>query len=175
MWLPTARPKRTADHTAAWFSTGNVPGRPRQTGSVAEFGSAPNAADDHEKILDLVASWECTSNPITTSYLLFPGPWEGPAPPAMGSRELSSRSPDAIRLSPGPWEGPAPPAMGSREPSSRSPDAIRLSLMCHLPGDRGAGACASRCGLRRRRPRETRDPRAEAPPSSAGRSADPPW
>ena len=51
------------------FSTGSVPGRPRQTGSVCVLGSAPNAADDHEKIFDCVASCACTSRPMTTSYL----------------------------------------------------------------------------------------------------------
>jgi hypothetical protein len=54
---PAAIPNRTADSTAERFRTGSVPGIPRQTGSVAEFGSAPNAADDQEKIFDRVASW----------------------------------------------------------------------------------------------------------------------
>ena len=65
--LPTASPRRTAASTTARFSTGSAPGRPRQTGSVCVFGSAPNAADDQEKIFDFVASCTCTSRPITIS------------------------------------------------------------------------------------------------------------
>ena len=49
------------------LATGSVPGRPRLTGSVAVFGSAPKVVGDHEKIFDCVASWVCTSSPITVS------------------------------------------------------------------------------------------------------------
>jgi len=64
---PTASPSRTAISTAARFSTGKVPGSARHTGSVEALGSAPNAALDHEKIFDRVASCTCTSSPITAS------------------------------------------------------------------------------------------------------------
>src|SRR6185295_10132388 len=72
MWHPAARPRRTAASTAARFSTGNVPGIPRHTGSVEVLGSAPNAADDHEKIFDRVERWVWISRPMTTSYLPAP-------------------------------------------------------------------------------------------------------
>ncbi len=65
---PTASPNRIAMSTAVWFSTGNTPGIPRQIGSVAAFGSAPNVADDHEKIFDRAESWQWTSRPMTGSY-----------------------------------------------------------------------------------------------------------
>ena len=67
MVQPEASPSRTAESTAARFRTGSVPGIPRQTGSVAVLGSAPNAADDQEKIFECVASWTWHSSPITTS------------------------------------------------------------------------------------------------------------
>ena len=68
MCPPTASPKRTAICTTARFSTGSVPGSPSTTGSVCSLGSAPNAADEPEKIFDRVASWTCTSRPMTASY-----------------------------------------------------------------------------------------------------------
>src|SRR5258708_10639620 len=50
-------------------STGSVPGSPRQIGQVSLFGASPNRVEHAQKILELVRSWTCTSNPITGSYL----------------------------------------------------------------------------------------------------------
>jgi hypothetical protein len=72
MCEPTASPRRTAICTAARLSTGSAPGMPRQTGSVAALGWAPNAAGDQEKIFVRVASCTCASSPITASQLMTP-------------------------------------------------------------------------------------------------------
>src|SRR3954465_10695870 len=58
----------TANSTAARFSTGSGPGRPRHTGQTFVFGGAPNFVEQPQKILLAVSSWTCTSSPITGSY-----------------------------------------------------------------------------------------------------------
>src|SRR5580658_3549432 len=64
-----------ASSTAARFSTGRAPGKPRQTGKTLLFGCAPKLVGQAQKILVAVASWTCTSRPITGSYLAIrPGP-----------------------------------------------------------------------------------------------------
>src|SRR5665213_4564027 len=64
-----ARPNFTAIPTVAWFSTGRTPGYPSSTRFACEFGGAPYAVGDAEKIFDLVASWACTSSPMTVSQV----------------------------------------------------------------------------------------------------------
>ena len=66
-WAPMARPKRMARSTAPRFITGSVPGKARSTAQACVLGSAPNAVEAREKILDEVVSWVWVSNPITTS------------------------------------------------------------------------------------------------------------
>src|SRR5271165_4615674 len=58
-----------ASSTAAAFSTGSAPGSPRQTGQTLLLGCAPKLVGQPQKILVAVASWTCTSSPITGSYL----------------------------------------------------------------------------------------------------------
>src|SRR5512137_941128 len=70
MVAPIARPNWIARATAPRFSTGSVPGRARSIALACEFGSAPNAVDEPEKILLAVVSWACVSSPITTSHCI---------------------------------------------------------------------------------------------------------
>src|ERR1035441_9269917 len=58
-----------ASSTAAPLSTGSAPGRPRQTGQTLLFGCAPKLVGQPQKIFVAVASWTCTSRPMTGSYL----------------------------------------------------------------------------------------------------------
>src|SRR6266852_5464874 len=60
---------RMAISTARLLRTGNVPGRPRQTGHTLEFGGSPKRVEQPQKIFVLVASWTWTSRPMTGSYL----------------------------------------------------------------------------------------------------------
>src|ERR1700733_5339114 len=62
-----ARPNFTAIATAAWFSTGSTPGYPRSTRFACEFGGAPYAVAEPEKIFDCVDSWAWISSPMTVS------------------------------------------------------------------------------------------------------------
>ena len=55
---------------AARLATGSEPGRPRQTGQTAAFGSAPKPAGQPQNILVTVPSSTCVSSPITGSYLV---------------------------------------------------------------------------------------------------------
>src|SRR5258708_19975631 len=55
---------------AALLITGSEPGRPRQTGQVCEFGSAPKTVGQPQNIFDAVASSTWVSSPITGSYLV---------------------------------------------------------------------------------------------------------
>ena len=52
---------------AARLTTGSEPGRPRQTGQTAEFGSAPNSTGLPQNIFVTVPSSTWTSRPITGS------------------------------------------------------------------------------------------------------------
>jgi hypothetical protein len=63
----SASPIRMADSIALPFTTGNEPGRPRQTGQVCVFGSAPKALTQPQNILDAVFSSTWTSRPSTGS------------------------------------------------------------------------------------------------------------
>ena len=63
----SARPIRIVDSIACSFATGSAPGRPRQTGQVCVFGSAPNTVEQPQNIFDAVPSSTCVSSPITGS------------------------------------------------------------------------------------------------------------
>ena len=52
---------------AVRLATGSEPGRPRQTGQTAEFGSAPNAVGQPQNIFVTVPSSTWVSRPITGS------------------------------------------------------------------------------------------------------------
>jgi hypothetical protein len=58
---------RITDSTALPFNTGSEPGRPRQTGQVCVFGSAPNSVEQPQNIFETVFSSTCTSRPIAGS------------------------------------------------------------------------------------------------------------
>src|ERR1700674_4892478 len=55
--------------TARLCSTGNAPGKPRQTGQVFEFGGSPKRVEQAQKALVNVFSCTWTSSPITGSYI----------------------------------------------------------------------------------------------------------
>src|SRR6202163_5132037 len=55
--------------TARRFTTGKVPGSPRQTGHTLLLGGSPNRFAHPQKILLFVSSCACTSSPMTGSYL----------------------------------------------------------------------------------------------------------
>src|SRR5689334_4848077 len=57
-----------ASSTAPRLRTGSAPGNPRQTGQTLVLGGAPKLVGQPQKILVRVASWTCTSRPITGSY-----------------------------------------------------------------------------------------------------------
>ena len=57
-----------ASSTAARLSTGSEPGRPRQTGQMLVFGSAPKLLRQPQNSLVTVRSSACTSRPITVSH-----------------------------------------------------------------------------------------------------------
>src|SRR5690348_1242031 len=57
-----------ASSTACRLRTGRAPGSPRQTGHTFVLGGAPKLVGQPQKILVRVASWTCTSRPITGSY-----------------------------------------------------------------------------------------------------------
>ncbi len=54
---------------AARLATGSEPGRPRQTGQTAAFGSAPKETGQPQNIFVTVPSSTCVSSPMTGSYL----------------------------------------------------------------------------------------------------------
>ena len=58
---------RTVDSIAFSLTTGSAPGRPRQTGQVWVFGSAPNAVAQPQNILLAVPSSTWVSRPMTGS------------------------------------------------------------------------------------------------------------
>src|SRR4029077_19948808 len=64
---PRAIAARAASSTARRLSTGSAPGRPRQTGHSAVFGSAPNRVEQPQKILVAVSSCAWISSPMTGS------------------------------------------------------------------------------------------------------------
>ena len=61
-----ARAARRARSKARRFMTGRVPGRPMQTGQVAELGGRPNCVEQPQNSLVFVSSWTWTSRPMTT-------------------------------------------------------------------------------------------------------------
>src|SRR5215831_17107911 len=67
MSQPSASAATVASSTARLFRTGRAPGRPRQTGQRAVFGSAPNRVEHPQKILVAVSSCAWISRPITGS------------------------------------------------------------------------------------------------------------
>src|SRR5512140_169464 len=67
-WQFKASAAMIAISTAWRLRTGRAPGRPRQTGQTLVFGGAPKLVGQPQKILVRVASWTCTSRPITGSY-----------------------------------------------------------------------------------------------------------
>ena len=58
---------------ASRFRTGSVPGKPRQTGQVAEFGGAPTVTGESQNIFERVFSWAWTSSPMTGKTLILRG------------------------------------------------------------------------------------------------------
>lgn len=64
---------RVANSTALRLSTGNAPGRPRQTGQTLVLGGFPNFVEQEQKIFVAVRSWTWTSSPMTGSYLARAG------------------------------------------------------------------------------------------------------
>ena len=63
-----ASPARRANSTTFLFNTGREPGIPVHTGQVWVLGAPPNAVEQPQKILVLVASSTWTSSPIMVSY-----------------------------------------------------------------------------------------------------------
>jgi hypothetical protein len=59
--------------TARRFKTGSVPGKPRQTGHVAELAGAPTVTGQEQKSFELVWSWAWTSSPMTGKTRVFTG------------------------------------------------------------------------------------------------------
>ena len=57
------------DSMAFSLATGSAPGRPRHTGQVCVFGSAPNSVEQPQNIFDTVPSSTCVSRPKTGSYV----------------------------------------------------------------------------------------------------------
>jgi hypothetical protein len=57
--------------SASWFITGKAPGKPRQTGQVCVFGSAPNSTGEAQNIFERVFNWTCTSRPMVVMYLML--------------------------------------------------------------------------------------------------------
>src|SRR5438270_5891242 len=70
MSQPSMRPVSTVMRSASWFITGNAPGKPRQTGQVCVFGSAPNSTGEAQNIFERVLSWTCTSRPMVARYFM---------------------------------------------------------------------------------------------------------
>src|SRR5580658_14668 len=64
-----AKPASMASSTACRLKTGRAPGSPRHTGHTFVLGGAPKLVGQPQKILVFVASWTCTSKPMTGSYL----------------------------------------------------------------------------------------------------------
>jgi hypothetical protein len=52
---------------AAALATGSAPGRPRHTGQVWVFGSAPNVVEQPQNIFEAVPSSTCVSSPMSGS------------------------------------------------------------------------------------------------------------
>jgi len=74
-----ARAAFTAISTASRFSTGSAPGKPRQTGQTLVLGGAPKLVGQAQNSLLRVASWTCTSSPMTASYWAKTSGGAGPA------------------------------------------------------------------------------------------------
>ena len=55
------------DSIAFSLATGSAPGRPRQTGQIWVFGSAPNSVEQPQNIFEAVPSSTWVSRPITGS------------------------------------------------------------------------------------------------------------
>src|SRR6185312_6400947 len=100
---------RIASSTAWRLSTGKAPGSARHTGQTFVLGGAPNASAQPQKILVRVASWQCTSSPITGSYL------------AICSGEASSIGAAIIRSSSG-YPGRTRLRFGGEEPDDHITD-----------------------------------------------------
>src|SRR4030042_3620097 len=67
-----AAANKTPFSTTAWFSTGNTPGMPVQTGQILVLGgSFHESALQEQKILVVVLSWMWVSSPITASYSII--------------------------------------------------------------------------------------------------------
>src|SRR4051812_19296434 len=98
-----------ADSIALAFTTGREPGSPRQTGQVCVLGSAPNAVEQPQNILDAVLSSTCTSRPSTGSNCARASSYASTAligpPPVAGSGRAANRP-----------IGTAVPARGRRRP-----------------------------------------------------------
>src|SRR3954451_22585568 len=64
----SAKPIVMANSTAWRLSTGNDPGRPRQTGQTFVLGSSPKALRQPQNSFVAVDSSQCTSRPTTVSH-----------------------------------------------------------------------------------------------------------
>ena len=58
---------RMVDSIAASLATGSAPGRPRHTGQIWVFGSAPKSVAHEQNIFDAVDSSTWVSRPMTGS------------------------------------------------------------------------------------------------------------
>ena len=61
----SASAARSDKSNAERFITGNVPGIPRHTGHVAEFGGKPNFVEQPQNNFVRVSNCTCTSRPTT--------------------------------------------------------------------------------------------------------------
>src|SRR5882757_2608495 len=88
------------------FTVGSEPGRPRHTGQVCVFGSAPDVVMQPENFLVRVPSSTCVSSPKTGSYFCSASSYvtvvssltgkplrlgEQRVPPPLGERRLDGR------------------------------------------------------------------------------------
>jgi hypothetical protein len=74
-WIvaPAAVARRRRQRHDVAVEHGSVPGKPRQTGQVAEFAGAPTVTGQAQKILERVWSWAWTSSPMTGKTLILRG------------------------------------------------------------------------------------------------------
>jgi len=57
IWQLSASAARSASWNAWRFITGSDPGKPRQTGHVAEFGGKPNCVEHPQNSFVFVSNW----------------------------------------------------------------------------------------------------------------------
>src|SRR5262245_39657052 len=114
---------------AARLATGRLPGRPRQTGQICVFGSAPKSVGQPQNILVRVPSSTCVSKPMTGS-----------------NREItSSKFSSATLVIRTPGVNRTDPAKPSTRVASHTLDGPRTTLVLFAPlgrvdrrGEKGA-------------------------------------